>query len=89
MMAGAAAVYVAKSSQNAPISFFDDFENGRAKWESNVTEKVEIVDSGDPANGKVLALMPGGEFVRALVKGSEGWNKCKVEADFLFPTSGG
>jgi hypothetical protein len=88
IMAGSAAAYLVHSSPNATISFSDDFENGTAKWELNVTEKIEIVDSGDPAHGEVLSLTPGGEFVRALVRGSEGWNRYKVEADFLFPTSG-
>lgn len=70
------------------ISFSDNFENGLSKWDLNEAHKIQIIDSRNPAHGKVLALHAGGEFVSALIKGSEGWNRYKIEADFLFPDSG-
>jgi hypothetical protein len=73
---------------NNKISFYDDFEKGLNKWDLNVAQNIQIIESGQGEHGKVLALISGGEFVRAMIKGSEGWNRYKIEADFLFPDSG-
>ena len=70
------------------ISFSDDFENGFQQWDLNVSEKIELIDSGDPNHRMVMSLNCGGEYVNALIKGSQGWTNYRLEADFLFPDSG-
>lgn len=67
------------------VIFHDDFESGLSKWDVTEADKIQIVHSGDPEHGKVLELTPGGEFVRALIKDSDGMNRYSVEADLLFP----
>jgi len=70
------------------ISFFDDFEKDSQQWDLNVSEKIELINTGDPGHGKVMALKAGGEYVNALIKDSHGWTNYRLEADFLFPDSG-
>ena len=67
------------------LLFSDDFEQGLQQWELSGGHRIPLIDSQDPAHGTVLALHPGGDNVYALVKGSEGWNKYRVEGDVLFP----
>lgn len=67
--------------------FFDDFENGTDKWMFSDATRFKIINADDKEHGNVLNMIPGGEFVHALVKNSEGWNNYRVEADFLFPTN--
>lgn len=72
-------------TQKSSVIFQDDFETDLAKWDISEPDKIRLVDSGDPEHGKVMELTPGGEFVRALIKDSEGMNRYSVEADLLFP----
>ncbi|MGH1366474.1 MAG: hypothetical protein ACRBF0_23130 [Calditrichia bacterium] len=76
---------VSMNVENNNVFFYDDFENGLSKWDLNEPQNIQIVQSGDPVHGKVLKLTPGGEFVRALIKDSDGMNRYSVEADVLFP----
>jgi len=72
-------------AQESSLIFQEDFETGLGKWDISESDKIQLVDSGDPEHGKVMELTPGGEFVRALIKDSEGMNNYSIEADLLFP----
>ncbi|MEL6823039.1 MAG: hypothetical protein AAFP70_14855 [Calditrichota bacterium] len=72
-------------SQESGIIFQDDFENDLSKWDISEPDNIRLIDSGDPKHGQVMELTPGGEFVRALIKNSEGMNSYSIEADLLFP----
>lgn len=64
--------------------FQEDFEHGLSRWELVASKWILVIDSGDPAHGKVLELTPGGTAVYALIKGSEEWSGVRVEGDVLF-----
>lgn len=64
--------------------FLDDFEAGLRGWRLGGAHAIAVVDSGDPAHGRVLELRADG-LVYALVRGSDRWGPVRVEADFLFP----
>lgn len=67
------------------IHFYDDFEKGTGKWDFFNPGKFKIIDSGDPAHGKVLSMYSGGPAVYALIKDSDGWTNIRVEGDVFFP----
>ena len=67
------------------ISFEDDFETGTGKWDFHNPGKFRIIDSGDPAHGKVLSMHSGGPATYALIRGSDGWTDIRVEGDVFFP----
>jgi hypothetical protein len=67
------------------VIFTDDFEKGTAKWDLVNPARIEIVETGDPAHGKVLSLQPGGPGVYALIKDSEKWNGVRLEWEVYFP----
>jgi hypothetical protein len=69
------------------LIFNDDFENGIGKWFFSDPTRFKIIKSDDANHSLVLNMIPGGEFVHAIVKNSYRWNKYRVEADFLFPTN--
>ena len=66
------------------ILFEDDFEGNLSGWELNNTKSVEIIDSQDPSQGKVLVLTPNSN-VSALIKNSNQWGSLRVEGKMLFP----
>lgn len=68
----------------ADLLFADDFSRGVPQWEVHGEEAVRVRDSGDPAHGSVLELVPNGD-VLALIKGSDAWNGVRVEGRMLFP----
>ncbi len=68
------------------LLFADDFEAGLAAWETNDDVAVAIVDSGDPAHGRVLELSPSHSTLYALINGSESWPAYRIEGEVLFPT---
>ena len=51
------------------ILFEDNFEGNLSGWELNDTASVEIINSQDPKQGKVLVLTPNSN-VSALIKNS-------------------
>lgn len=67
------------------LRFTEDFSNGLDRWEIVGTDRFEIIDSGDPAHGPALELLPDGN-VYALIRGSETWGNVRIEGDVLFPT---
>lgn len=69
---------------SAQLLFEEDFEGDLSGWEINNTESVEIIDSQDPTQGKVLALTPNGN-VSALIKDSDQWGSVSVEGKMFFP----
>jgi len=69
---------------SAQILFEDDFEGSLSGWELNNAASVEIIDSQDPKQGKVLALTPNSN-VSALIKNSNQWGSLRVEGKMLFP----
>ncbi|UII75155.1 DUF1080 domain-containing protein [Flagellimonas sp. HMM57] len=68
----------------AQLLFEDDFEGNLSGWEINNVTSVEIIDSQDSKQGKVLTLKPNGN-VSALIKDSDQWGSVKVEGQLLFP----
>jgi len=85
LLIGLVAALTVMMSENTSITFHDDFENGLGKWDLNEPDRIKLIDSGDSQHGTVMELTPGGEFVRALIKDSDGLNKYSIEADLLFP----
>jgi hypothetical protein len=69
--------------------FHDDFERGLGGWELSVPRAVRVLDSGDPARGRVLELSSDGADVWALIRGSADWGSAgsgvRIDADFMFP----
>lgn len=69
---------------SAQILFEDNFEGNLSGWELNNTMSVEIIDSQNPKQGKVLSLTPNSN-VSALIKNSNEWGSLRVEGKMLFP----
>jgi hypothetical protein len=67
------------------LLFSDDFSRGLAYWDVHGGGAVRTRDSGDPARGSVLELVPNGD-VLALIKGSDAWSGVRVEGRMLFPS---
>lgn len=66
--------------------FRDGFERDLARWHVTKPAWFHLVDSGDPAHGKVLKMDPGGgTHSFALIRGSENWGAVRIEGDVLFP----
>lgn len=68
----------------AQIVFEDDFEGNLLGWDLSNTSSVEIIDSQNPKQGKVLSLTPNSN-VSALIKNSDQWGALRVEGQLLFP----
>ena len=69
---------------SAQILFEDNFEGNLSGWELNDTASVEIINSQDPKQGKVLVLTPNSN-VSALIKNSNQWGSLRIEGKLLFP----
>lgn len=69
---------------SAQILFEDNFEGDLSAWELNNDASVEIIDSQNPKQGKVLELRPNSN-VSALIKKSNQWGSLRVEGKMLFP----
>ena len=68
----------------AQILFEDDFEEDLSAWEINNTTSVNVFDSQDPQQGKVLVLTPNSN-VSALIENSNRWGSLRLEGKMLFP----
>lgn len=68
------------------VLFADDFSRDLTRWEMFGDAAVRIRESGDPARGAVLELVPNGD-VLALMKGSDAWRGVRVEGRMLFPSA--
>ena len=85
-------------------SFSDDFETVTNDWIVSASEHVAVIDSGDPAHGKVLSLTPAGgivsgllnrlrdeplaEPVYALISESASWRGFRLEGSVYVPEDG-
>ncbi len=80
------AVSVTLSAAQQPEElFFDDFESDLAGWAISDPEAVHILETGDPAHGRVLLLSPAHARLHALIRGSESWHGYRIEGEVLFP----
>ena len=86
------------------LLFSDDFETGASGWIVSDPDDVTLVESGDPARGRVLQLEPAGSLVSALINrlrllppgepvfaligGSEQWGPYRIEGEVYFPDDG-
>lgn len=70
----------------AQALFREDFEHDLSRWRVTQPQWLHIVESGDPAHGKVLQMDPGGgTHSFALIRGSGKWAGVRIEGDVLFP----
>jgi len=67
------------------VLFADDFEDGLQGWRFLHGKGHELVDTGDPEHGRVLALRTRSLPVYALMEGSERWGDVRIEGSVLFP----
>lgn len=67
--------------------FADNFERDLSGWQLIGGHAIRLVDSNDPAHGKVMQLEPDGA-VYALIKNSGQWGSVRVEGEVLFPDDG-
>jgi hypothetical protein len=74
------------ASAAGSVLFADDFSRGLTQWDVHGAEAVRIRESGDPARGAVMELVPNGD-VLALMKGSGVWRGVRVEGRMLFPSA--
>lgn len=75
----------AQGQATGSVVFQEDFESGLGRWRIYGDGAAQIVDSGDPARGRVLALVPQGDAY-ALIEGSERWGGMRLEGELLFPS---
>jgi len=67
--------------------FKDDFERDLSGWQLIGSHAIRLINSNDPAHGKVMQLEPDGA-VYALIKNSDRWGSVRVEGEVLFPDDG-
>lgn len=72
-----------RNDLGGPPLFDEDFEHGLEHWRLYGRDAAEIVDSGDPAHGRVLQLVPQGDAY-ALIAGSERWRGVRLEGELCF-----
>lgn len=72
-------------AQQRPVLFRDDFERDLTAWEIGDSLAIRIVESGDPAHGKILRLAPAHARLAALIRGSGQWPSYRIEGEVLFP----
>ncbi len=87
VLAGAGALAAAgchTAAQETEL-FREDFESGLGHWVLPLGQGARLVDSGDPAHGRVLELQTRDRLTVALIDGSEDWDDVRLEGAVLFP----
>jgi len=65
--------------------FRESFESGMDRWDVSDPKAIAVFESGDPKHGKVLRMAPAHAKLHALIRGSETWDRFRIEGDVLFP----
>jgi hypothetical protein len=65
--------------------FRDDFESGMDRWDVSDTNAIAIIESGNPEHGQLLRMTPAHASLYALIRGSETWDRYRIEGEVLFP----
>jgi hypothetical protein len=69
--------------------FTDRFDGGLEHWVSQQPDHIAVLEEpGSPGN-RLMQLTPrDGDFMHALLRGSDGYRNVRLEGDMLFPTGG-